>query len=80
MQARIQKWGDSLALRIPLSVAAETGLQENSTVELTLVDGQLVVRALESGALSLDSLLSEVTEANLHGELPTGPSLGAEAW
>lgn len=80
MQTRIQKWGNSLALRIPKSFAVETGLREDSAVELTLVDGQLVVRAVDGDVLSLDELLSRVTDENLHGEWPTGPSVGAESW
>lgn len=45
MKTRIQKWGNSLALRIPKSFAAEAGLSENSPVDLALVEGRLVVQA-----------------------------------
>lgn len=43
MKTRIQKWGNSLALRIPKSFANEVGLESNALVELALVNGQLVV-------------------------------------
>jgi len=29
---------------------------------------------------SLDDLLAQVTESNLHGELDSGPSVGEELW
>jgi antitoxin MazE len=80
MRVRVQKWGNSLALRIPKSFAAETALDPGTEVDLTVEDGRLVVTPLEAPTYSLDGLLAHVTEANLHGEQDTGPSLGAEAW
>lgn len=74
MQARIQKWGDSLALRIPKSYAAETKLEPNTMVELTLQDGKLVIAPVQQG-WTLDALLAQVTEENLHGEQDYGPPL-----
>ena len=46
MKTRVQKWGNSLALRIPKSFAEEVGLRANSAVELSLVDGALVVQCV----------------------------------
>ena len=43
MKTRVQKWGNSLALRIPKSYAAEARLEPGASVELTLVDGSLIV-------------------------------------
>ena len=39
MKTRVQKWGNSLALRIPKSFAAEAGLHADAAVELSLVEG-----------------------------------------
>ncbi len=36
MKTRIQKWGNSLALRIPKSFALETGLEQDATVDVAL--------------------------------------------
>lgn len=80
MRTRIQKWGNSLALRIPKSFAAETGLQVDSAVELTLVDGQLMVRSVSDEKPTLEELVSRITDDNLHGEWPTGPAVGGESW
>jgi len=80
METRVQRWGNSLALRIPKSLADEAGLTDNSRVQLSLRDKQLVVVPVLKPALSLDALLSQVTEANLHGEVDTGPAVGSEAW
>jgi antitoxin MazE len=80
MKTRVQKWGNSLALRIPKSFAAEARLREDSPVELSLVEGRLIVQALGEESLTLDELLQGVTEQNLHGEWDTGPAVGKEVW
>jgi antitoxin MazE len=80
MQTRVQKWGNSLALRIPRSFAAEVRLREDTPVELSLEEGKLVIRPLAEEPLTLEELLRGVTEQNLHGEWVTGRAIGKEAW
>jgi antitoxin MazE len=80
MKTRVQKWGNSLALRIPKSFATEAGLQNNSSVELSLARGKLVVVPVVKPKLTLKQLLAKVTEDNLHHEIDTGPAVGIEAW
>ncbi len=80
METRIGKWGNSLALRIPKSVAASMGITLNAAVELTPRGEQLVISVLNRSPAKLDDLLARVTEDNLHGEVETGPPVGGEAW
>ena len=80
METRIGKWGNSLALRIPQSVAVQTGITLNAAVELTPRGEQLVVSVLKRPGQELDDLLSGVSEDNLHGEIETDPSVGGEVW
>ena len=77
MKTRIQKWGNSLALRIPKSFAQEVGLNPDGMVELSLVNGQLIICPL-SKAVTLDALLEGITPENLHGEINTGEPVGQE--
>ena len=80
MKTRIQKWGNSLALRIPKSFAREVGMDNETTVDMSLVDGKLVVTPVAQPKPTLDDLLALVTGENLHGEVDTGPAVGHEAW
>ena len=80
MNARVQKWGNSLALRIPRPFAAEVGLSENSEVELSLDEGRLVVRPLRRVKYDLAELLAKVTPKNRHPETDWGKPVGKEAW
>jgi antitoxin MazE len=80
MKTRIQKWGNSLALRIPKAFADDAGLRENARVELSLSGGKLIVKALTEEPITLSELLKGVTDDNLHGEWDTGPAVGKEIW
>lgn len=80
MFTRIQKWGNSLAIRIPKSFAAEVGLEQDSAVELSLLDGKLVLVPVAPHRLPLAVLLSQITDENLHTEISTGDALGDESW
>jgi antitoxin MazE len=80
MKTRVQKWGNSLALRIPKSFAEEVGLHADTAVELSLVEGSLVVRPITPQPLTLEELLRGITDENLPGEWDTGSAVGREAW
>ena len=80
METRVQKWGNSLALRIPKRVCEEAGLKYNSRVNVILNERQIIIEAVSNEALCLDDLLDDITEENLHAEIATGPAVGAERW
>lgn len=80
MHTKIQRWGNSLGLRIPKAFAITAGLASDSLVDVALVEGKLVVTPLSPAYLTLNQLLAGVTEENRHGEYASGPVLGQEVW
>jgi antitoxin MazE len=80
MLTKVQKWGNSLAVRIPKAFALDARLNNDSVVEVSLVDGQIVIKPVASPAWSLEQLLSGVTSNNLHHENDTGGAVGNEVW
>jgi antitoxin MazE len=80
MQTKIQKWGNSLGVRIPRSLAAEAQMEEGATVDLSVENGRLLVRPLRVRKYALKGLLRKVNRRNLHGEISTGKAVGREAW
>ena len=82
MLVQIQKWGNSLAIRIPKSFAKEIPIDQDSLVDLSPVDGKLVAIPIAIPIIeteySLEALLAEVTEENIHTEIDTGESVGNE--
>ena len=80
MRLRVQKWGNSLALRIPAAFARQTGVRSGSEVELELEGKRLIITPTPTGASSRTELLDRVTDENLHEALDTGRPLGKETW
>ncbi len=80
MKTRVQKWGNSLAVRIPKSFASNLGLENNSPVKIGLEEGALVIKPDRDRAWDLDSLLAGVTDENIHPEWETeGAGEGSNA-
>ena len=80
MQTKIQRWGNSLALRIPRAFAEETGVEAGAEVDLSVRDGDLVVKPARRVKYRLGELVRKVTDKNRHGEVDTGGPVGREVW
>lgn len=80
MLTKIQKWGNSLGLRIPKSFAKQAGVQAGSEVDLSIEGSDLIVRSKRRQRHQLGELLKGVTPRNLHKEIGSGDAVGREAW
>lgn len=80
MLAKAQKWGNSLAVRIPKNMADECGIVADSPVDIVRENNVIIIRPVQKKKFSLDSLLASVTEDNIHSEVPTGMPVGREIW
>ncbi len=49
-------------------------------MEMQMEDQKLIVSPVSKEGLTLEQLLAEITEENLHEEVDTGPATGKEAW
>ncbi|HSA96238.1 MAG TPA: AbrB/MazE/SpoVT family DNA-binding domain-containing protein [Acidobacteriota bacterium] len=74
MKTLIQKWGNSLAVRIPKAFAEELGWKESAPVEMTLDGEALVIKTDKEKAWDLDELLARMTDDNLHLAWEAGPA------
>ena len=79
MTTTIQRWGNSLAVRIPKALALEAGLEEDTEVEMAVRGGNIVVRPARKD-WSLHELVAGITPANSHGETSWGRRAGREVW
>ncbi len=79
MYAQICKSEQGLAIHIPEDLATQASLKEGMEVEITIVDGKVVITLVYS-PYDLDELLARVTPENLHGEIDTGAPVGNEIW
>ena len=74
IEATVTKWGNSLALRIPRSIAAQLGVKENSKVSLELEGDRLIIKCGQT----LDEMLTMVTDENKHQLFDFGAPRGKE--
>jgi len=80
MLTHVQKWGNSLALRIPRAYADETSIRDGSVVDLSLQSGNLVIHPLAKPVYRLSDLIGAVSPDNRHAAVESGPSVGNEVW
>ena len=80
MHVRVQKWGNSLALRIPKPLARDAEVTEGTVLNLAVFEGKVMATRVEQKKLSLRDLLAKVNKKNLHAEVDFGRSVGREVW
>lgn len=77
----IQKWGNSIGVRIPKEIARKRSLREGSVVEVVDIPEGILVREVSlKKRVRLSDLLKGVTDENLHDELAWDDPRGNEVW
>ncbi len=80
MHTKIQRWGNSLGLRIPKSFAEQIEIEAGSEVDLLVKEGEVIIRPRRGPRYNLSDLLHGITAKNIHEEIETGGSVGREVW
>ena len=80
MTTIVQKWGNSLALRIPSALAKDIHLHQGSAVEMAIIEGEMVVKPKGRHKFSLSHMLKGITKTNRHSEQNSGGTAGREIW
>jgi antitoxin MazE len=80
MQTTIQKWGNSLAVRIPTAFVKEAQVAYGTAVDISVDDGKIVINPNAEPEYRLEDLLKGVTKRNIHTEVETGEAVGREVW
>jgi antitoxin MazE len=77
MQTVVQKWGNSLGIRIPNLYVKEFDLKNGCAVDIIEEEGRLIIKPKK---FTLDFLLDQINEDSLQEKIETGPSVGNEEW
>lgn len=80
MKTTAKKWGNSLAIRVPKSVAVQVGLKAQDDLEIEVHDGNVVLKPHLRRTYRLEDLVKRITPKNVHGEIDTGIPVGREIW
>ena len=79
MKTTVQKWGNSLAIRIPKNVTKDTNVSEGSIIDILIENGNIILHP-STREYSLQELLKKITNENIHSEITTGDTVGGETW
>ncbi len=77
---RVQQWVNNLVTCIPKAIFRQLRLEQNTSLEETIVDGKLSIEVVHVPVYDLEKLLEGVTPDNLYEEIDTGHPLGKEIW
>lgn len=77
-QVTVKKWGNSPSVRLPAAIVRQASLSVDDVVELVVEDGRIVIMPVKTKEYSLDSLMSGITDDNLHSEISFGEPVGKE--
>lgn len=79
MKTSVQKWGNSLGLRIPSVYAKELHLLDGSIVDIQRKENEIIISPAKKKK-SLNDLIQLITDENQHGEIDFGSPHGKEDW
>ncbi|MEO7634910.1 MAG: AbrB/MazE/SpoVT family DNA-binding domain-containing protein [Sphingomicrobium sp.] len=80
MNQQVKRWGNSLAVRLPATLAAELGLRENDPVDIRRDGDGVRIEKVAIDDPTLEELLARITPENRHPETDWGPPVGKEIW
>jgi len=80
MSTKVQKWGNSLAVRIPDDVVEDMGFEAGKEVTVRKVRNTVVIAPVLKKRPTLEELVARITPENRHDEIDWGESMGKEAW
>lgn len=77
MKTTVQKWGNSLAVRIPISIAETISIKQGSEIELSVENQVLLLKPTKKKPM-LEDLISKISPENRHSEIDFGEVEGNE--
>lgn len=78
MITKLQKWGNSYAVRIPKSLIQDIKLKQGSEIEIKYRNQSLVMKPKKQKEYTLKELLKGITPNNRHKLIFNCPDIGKE--
>ena len=78
MRAKIARWGNSLAVRLPKAAVESAGLREGDLVDVHEADGELRIARAER--VDIESLIAALRPETFHELVDWGGPVGEEFW
>ncbi|WP_447985450.1 AbrB/MazE/SpoVT family DNA-binding domain-containing protein [Nitrospira sp. Nam74] len=78
MESRLKKWGNSIAVRLPMSMVKKCQLSENQRIDISCHGGRIVIEPVSFSRYHFDVLVRQITAENRHDPVDFGCPLGRE--
>jgi antitoxin MazE len=80
METKIQKWGNSLGVRLPKAMTESQSLTAGSLVKVSAVDNKIVIEKKAIKPMTLRERVDLITPENRQTEVDWGEPRGKEIW
>lgn len=80
MSTTVQKWGNSLGIRIPKIYANKLKIKRGDLVNIEVEDEKLVIKPEHGKKHGLKDLVSKINDDNVHNAIDFGTPAGKEIW
>ncbi|KKU68125.1 MAG: SpoVT/AbrB domain protein [Parcubacteria group bacterium GW2011_GWA2_47_16] len=80
MTTKVQKWGNSLAVRLPKEAAESIGLRQGSVVSIVSVNDLISIKPVSKPKEKLAQMVRKITKKNRHALIDWGTPVGKEIW
>lgn len=80
MTTKVQKWGNSLAVRLPKHIARALSFKAGTAVSIKQERRRIVIVPKNEHEPTLEELVAQITPENRHEEIDWGPPVGKEVW
>jgi antitoxin MazE len=80
MTTTVQKWGNSLGIRIPKAIIEAIGAREGRELRITTQQHKMVIELVQTETIDIEKLIKKITLQNAHAEIQWGAAVGDEVW
>ncbi len=80
METKIQKWGNSFGVRIPMKIIENNFLGDGVPVKIIENNNSIIIKYNQPKKVSLKKMLNKINPNNIHKEIDMGDVCGSEIW
>ena len=80
MKTKAQKWGNSLAVRLPKGITEQAGVVVNDTLDIEVAEGVILLKPRRRQKYRLNDLMKGMTKQNMPAGIDFGRPVGREVW
>ena len=80
MNTKVQKWGNSLGIRIPISITKSLNIKANTSIQIKIEGDKIIMQPVKNIEYDLKELIGQINESNRHDEQEWGNPVGNEIW